>query len=249
MRQTLQLIATRGGGVLRNHQAAFKTGTCRKVWLYAIHCVVSRQHPECAALANARNVAQRDLGLIHCKRQRHAVKISAAHNFESSGIINKNKRIVGDGAKFALHNKPRAIQLIKRRANHLRRTAKAVWILHARIIVLVRGWNIGARKKSAHGGGHSNLPRLIARNMNALIKRRVAGQARVHAHGGGVDGGATQCVDLLKCKRGARGHKVRAVEKRQSFLGFKLHRLQVGGFQRGVGADCFARNNHIAFAK
>ena len=220
VRQTLQLIATRGGGVLRNHQATFKTGTCRKVRLHAIHCVVARQHPECSSLANARNVAQRDLGLIHGKCQRHAVKISAADNVKSAGIMHKNKRIVGHGAKLALHNKARAIKLIKRRANDLRRTAKTVWILHARIIVLVRGWNIGARKKSAHGGGHGDLSRLIARNVNALVKRRVAGQARVHAHGGGVDGGATQRVDLLKGKRGARGHKVRAVEKRQTFLGF-----------------------------
>ena len=249
MRKRLQFVHARGGGVLRDHQATLQTRVAGQVGLHRIHAVESAQHPEAATLADACDVAHRDLGRVHGDRQRHAVEVAAAHHVETVRAIAHHQRVVGHRAKLALDHAALRAQLVHGRAQHLRRASQCVGILHANVVLPVRGQDLRALQQEAQAFSHHHLAGLASRRMNAWIERRIAGHARVDAHGGGADGGFQHGFQRREGQRAARSHQVRAIEQRQAFLGFQHHWLQATLCQRRCGGHACAFQEHFALAQ
>ena len=61
--------------------------------------------------------------------------------------------------------------------------------------------------------------------MNARIKERVGGAARINGKRGCPHGCLQERFHVMHCQRADRAHVVRPVDERQSFLGSKCYGL------------------------
>ena len=131
----------------------------------------------------------------------------------------------------------------------MRAAAERIRILHSRIILRVRRQNGASLQLVQYRRRYRLLPRLIACSMNARIKERVGGAARINGKRGCPHGCLQERFHVMHCQRADRAHVVRPIDERQSFLGSKWHGFQIHSTQRVAPRHALPAKHRFAFTK
>jgi hypothetical protein len=148
------------------------------------------------------------------------------------GLAGEDEGIVGHGAKFGRDDPADMINRIHRGAEHLGDRAQRVGILHAGIVLLVGGDDLGAFEQAEDGAGGAHLAGLAADLVEAVVEESVRGAAGVERHGGRAMGGAGEMIDIGEHEGADGAHHVGAVDEGEPFLRLQFDRGEVCAGQR-----------------
>ena len=136
---------------------------------------------------------------------------------------------------------------IGHRAEHLRRAAQRVRVLHA-AAVGVAGDDRAAREQRGELWATVAGPGCAAQAVQARVERHGRALERLQAERDGDDGGLEQPARVAHRQRPGRGHQVRAVDQCEAFLGGQRDRLQAGARQRLAARERLAAERRLALA-
>lgn len=243
------LVAAGGGGVLGDHEAAADAGVRGEIGAEVGFGVGGGEHEEGATLGDAGDVSERDGEHVHGDGDGHAVEVAAGDDVAGAGVVREDEWVVGDGGELVEDGGAHGIEGVDGGAEHLRDTAERVGVLDARVVLAVAWEDLGAGEQASDGGGDSPLTGLIAGGVESVVEEGVGGPAGVDGHGGGAEGGRKERVDVDEGEGGPAGHEVRAVDERETFLGFEREggdAVDLEGF--GGGSGVAALVEHASFA-
>ena len=128
-------------------------------------------------------------------------------------------------------------QKIEAGAHHLRLAAEGIGILHAVIAGQMRGADLAAGEQAAIMRGRELLAGMRAQCVDARIEGRVGAHDGIDRHGAGKDRGGGIALGGEQAGKRERGRDLRAVEKRQAFLGAQRHGLAAEARERRRATD------------
>ena len=122
------------------------------------------------ALRNCANLGHGEGDHISGKGDRLSVEIAARNDAILASVKTSGLSVGGIG--FPDQTGGGEAKHIHRRANDLRMTADAVWVLHAGIVLAMRLTDLAAVQKSSHRRGRRDLSRMPAQRVNFWEERR-----------------------------------------------------------------------------
>ena len=164
-----------------------------------------------------------------------------------SPVGGEHERVVGDGGQLALQGGAGVVQAVGDRAEHLRRAAQRVGILHP-AAVGVRGDDRRAVEQAPQPPGHVRLPRLAAQVVQPRVERHGGALERLERQRDGDDRGVEDAPGLAQGQPAGGGHQVRAVDQGEPLLGGEHDGLEARARQRRRAGHPLAGELGLALA-
>src|SRR5580698_4551529 len=130
----------------------------------------------------------------------------------------------------------------------LRHAAQTVCILHARVVMAMRLAYLAICQQTAKVSCRADLAAMRTGRVNTLVEGSWCSAQSFERHGSGEVEEFGDAESAIECERSRCGHRLRAVEEREPFLGFKSEWLDSGGLQSASGSSALALMDDIAFA-
>ena len=158
----------RRGGHLRHHEARVEARTRRQERRQAGESGIN-QHSD-APLGERTDLTNRQRKNVGGERDGLGVEVAAG---ERRVVFGENERVVGNPVRLVFQRARGLANEIEAGAHHLRLATQAIGVLHARIVMQVRGADRAARHQRSEAIGDVDLAAMAAQRVNARIERRV----------------------------------------------------------------------------
>ena len=182
--------------------------------------------------------------MVERQRQRLAVEVAAGHDV---AVLGEDERVVGHRVQLALERGLDVGQRVVDGAEHLRRAAQRVGILHA-AAVGVAGDDLAAVQQRAQPRGDALRAGVRSHAGQALVERDGRALERLQRQRQRDDRDVEQAPRVADRQAAGRRHQVRAVDERQPLLGLQRHRLEARARQRRGAVQALAVELGLALA-
>ena len=229
MARHLVLGHQRRGRHLSHHEAGVQAG---------VGCEERRQPGERGVgqlldppLADGGELGERDGEEVGRKRHGLTVEVAAGEDRSTVVAVGENKWIVGHRVHLDRDLGLDIVEHVAHRAVHLGRAADAVRVLHPHVARAMGFPDRGAAHQRPQVRGGGALPRMLAQRMQPRIERCVGAAQRIGRERRGEIRDAHQAARIQTRQGEQRGHRLGAVDQRETFLRSKLQRDQPGAAQ------------------